>query len=185
MSLANERNGQGNRPAETAGAVRLSPASIYLRPLREEDALVSYKWRNDPEIWQYTASRPDLMITPEIESEWIRRVLGDTSSLRFAICLAESGEYIGNIQLTDIFEEKAQMHIFIGEKKYWGRGVATRATELVLDVAFSTMQLKKVFLEVHNDNSQAIKTYVRNGFSVVSRSGNTLTMMVLAPARCD
>ena len=40
---------------------------IYIRPLRIEDALISYKWRNICEIWALTGSRPDIEITPELE----------------------------------------------------------------------------------------------------------------------
>ena len=37
---------------------------VLIRPLEVSDALTSYKWRNDPEIWKYTGSRPDMEITP-------------------------------------------------------------------------------------------------------------------------
>ena len=66
---------------------------IYLRPLKEENALISYKWRNDPEVWKLTGSKPDMLITPEIETSWIRKVLQDTTCRRFAIYIAESDEY--------------------------------------------------------------------------------------------
>ena len=32
--------------------------SIYLRPLVLDDAKISYKWRNTPEIWKYSRFDP-------------------------------------------------------------------------------------------------------------------------------
>lgn len=48
---------------------------VYIRPLELKDALVSYKWRNNPRIWRLTGSRPNTFVTPEIETEWLKHVL--------------------------------------------------------------------------------------------------------------
>ena len=48
--------------------------AIYLRSLKE-DALTSYKWRNNPLIWKLTGSKPDIEITKEIELSWIDKIL--------------------------------------------------------------------------------------------------------------
>ena len=148
--------------------------SIYIRPLRREDALTSYKWRNDPDIWLYTGRRPDRIITPEIELDWIDRVLKDTTSRRFAICLKEDGTYIGNVQLTDIEKETAKFHIFIGTKEYWGKGFATEATELLIRYAKENLMLKKLHLWVNPLNKAAVKVYLKCGFSAVDDSINMI-----------
>ena len=91
---------------------------VFIRPLTIQDALVSYRWRNDPEVWKFTGSRPDRYITQEIEIEWAKKVLQDKSSHRFAICVQEEQavHYVGNIQLTDITAQEGQYHIFIGDR---------------------------------------------------------------------
>lgn len=151
---------------------------IYIRPLREEDALISWRWRNDPEIWEFTGARPNQYITEEIEIEWARRVIADRTSKRFAICIKESGEYIGNIQLTDIAGREAQFHIFIGNKLCWGKGVATDATRLLLPYAKETLGLESIYLEVNRKNSAAIKSYKNNNFLVVGSEGDFIRMSV-------
>ena len=143
--------------------------NIYLRPLKEEDALTSYKWRNDTEVWQLTGSRPDMVVTSEIEKNWIRKVLRDPTSRRFAICIAESDEYIGNVQLTSITEEEAEFHIFIGEKKYWGKGIGYQATEKIIGFARKNMSLKSIYLYVKALNKAAIMIYEKVGFSFVDK----------------
>ena len=149
---------------------------IYLRPLSERDAHISWRWRNDPEIWMYTGSKPDRTITEEIEHNWIRRVLSEKNTKRYAICLSETGEYIGNVQLTDINNNKAQLHIFIGEKKYWGKGIATKATAEIIAIAFQKLMLEEVYLLVDNRNTAAVSSYIKNRFVITSKKHNTLTM---------
>ena len=89
---------------------------ILIVPLQQEHSQISWRWRNDPEIWKYTGNKPSLEITPEIERDWIEGVLEDRNSKRFAITV--DGLYVGNIQLTNIDQTAAQYHIFIGEKDY-------------------------------------------------------------------
>lgn len=151
---------------------------IYIRPLRESDALVSWSWRNDPQVWAFTGSKPDCYISEEIELNWIRRVLQEKSSKRFAICVAENNEYIGNVQLTHIEDDTAQFHIFIGNKLYWGKGVSTSATKQILSVARESLELKTIYLEVNKNNLAAIKSYEKNGFKVGSSCGEVLKMTV-------
>jgi RimJ/RimL family protein N-acetyltransferase len=152
--------------------------------LCENDALKSCHWRNDPDIWAYTGSKPDCYVTEEIEIEWIRRVLNDETSHRFAICITGSNEYIGNVQLTDIQNGMAQFHIFIGNKLYWGRGVSTSATGMILNFAQNSLNLKKIHLEVNKMNLAAIKSYKKNGFKVISSCcGNYIMHIDLPPAK--
>ncbi|RLD71458.1 MAG: N-acetyltransferase [Bacteroidetes bacterium] len=141
--------------------------NIYLRPLKEEDALTSYKWRNDPEVWRLTGSRPDIVITPEIETSWIKKVLKDPTCRRFAICIAGSDEYIGNVQLTNITKQDAEFHIFIGEKKYWGRGIGYKATIELSRITRKHLSLKQIYLYVKPENTAAVKIYEKAGFRFV------------------
>jgi RimJ/RimL family protein N-acetyltransferase len=147
---------------------------IYIRPLRETDAEISYRWRNDPEIWKYTLSRPDKEITLEIEKDWIQKVLSRSDEKRFAVCLRDTDEYIGNVQLTDINSYEAEFHIFIGEKKYWGKGLGTKVTSLAVDYAFNVLELQSVYLFVKKENVAAIRAYEKAGFNKIieDESGN-------------
>jgi RimJ/RimL family protein N-acetyltransferase len=138
---------------------------VFIRPLQAEDYRISYKWRNDPDIWKYTGSHPDVLITPELEKEWLHKVIKLHNQIRFAICVNDDHEYIGNIQLTDIKDRKAQYHIFIGEKKYWGKGIATQATKLLLEYGVKKAKLSEIYLYVQKNNIAAIRLYIKCGFT--------------------
>ena len=104
---------------------------VKIRPLEEKDAFTSVKWRNISKIWEHTGSAPDREITIEDELTWIKKVIADPSSKRFAI-LAD-GKYVGNIYLTDIKDKKGEYHVFIGEMDYWGKGIARKASEQIIE----------------------------------------------------
>ncbi len=152
---------------------------IYIRPLRFEDAEVSWKWRNNPNIWKYTGRRPDRYISADMEKAWISKVLADASSRRFAICVSETDQYIGNVQLTDIDEDKkmAQFHIFVGEEKYWGCGVGSQATKLLVDYAFQQLHLSILQLKCNTENEAAVRLYRKAGFVEVCREQSEITMI--------
>ncbi|TCC92709.1 GNAT family N-acetyltransferase [Pedobacter hiemivivus] len=143
---------------------------IYIRPLVLADAKTSFNWRNDPEVWEYTEYQPDLYISPELEEEWLKAKLSRVNEKRFAICLEENDQYIGNIQLLDIDGEKASYHIFIGEKSFWGRGISQSATKLILAYAFSELNLENVSLEVNPLNVPAWKAYQKVGFESIGEN---------------
>lgn len=145
---------------------------IYLRPLKREDALISYKWRNDPNVWRYTGSHPDRVITPEIELAWIDKVLVDVTSQRYAICLCENDKYVGNVQLTNINGDSAVFHIFIGERSMWNKGIGSQATKKMIEIAKNKLNLKILKLWVNPDNIAAVKAYQKNGFSAIDTNGN-------------
>lgn len=138
---------------------------IYLRPLSLEDAKTSYKWRNDPEIWKYTDNRPDRKITQRTEESWLTKVSDRKDSARFAICIKNTDKYIGNVQLTSINNQTAEFHIFIGNKKYWGKKIAQKASRLILVYAKHQLHLKSVYLSVNLKNKTAISAYEKVGFT--------------------
>lgn len=143
---------------------------IYLRPLELADAMISYRWRNDPEIWQYTGSKPDKYISPELETAWLSTKMNKTDEKRFAICLLDNNQYIGNVQLLEIDHEKAWFHIFIGEKELWGLGISQKATTIVLYYAFSELELTYVLLSVNPLNIAAYSVYEKLGFSYTGKT---------------
>ena len=151
--------------------------SIYIKPLKNEQASVSCFWRNDPEVWKFTGKRPDKEITQEIEQEWLEKVLKEPNSKRFGIWAGE--KYIGNVQLTGIIEgQAAEYHIFIGEKDFWGKGIAKLATLQILRFARHDLKLNEVFLKVNVHHHSAIKLYKSCGFCEQGEENGWLNMKI-------
>jgi len=143
--------------------------NVRIRPLKEQDAYTSVKWRNDPEVFKFTGNIYNHKITIDNELEWIRKVTANPTDYRCAILVDEV--YVGNIYLTDIKEGTAHFHIFIGDKSYWGKGVAKRASLLILEYAFNVLNIKEVLLRVRNVNTSAYNLYLRLGFKDVKVDG--------------
>jgi len=154
---------------------------VYLRPLKIEDAQISFKWRNDPSIWVYTGFVPNKKVTAKIEKKWLAMVLNKVDELRMAICINETNEYIGNVQLRNINIDSAEFEVFIGEKKCWRKGIGYEVTMKMLKIAFFELKLLSVFLYVHPDNIGALECYKRAGFEFSSR--NELVKMVASSAK--
>jgi ribosomal-protein-alanine N-acetyltransferase len=87
-------------------------------------------------------------------------------------CIEVDGSPVGIIELGDIQQRHRNARIgkvFIGDHRYRGRGIATRALHILLSIAFDQMRLHKVLLSVLSENRRAIKTYTRSGFIEESR----------------
>lgn len=119
---------------------------IYLRRLTEDDVTEKYvSWINNPEINQYLESR---FVTHTIESTktFIRSVTND-NNYQFGIFLIDTNEHIGNIKIGSInrYHKYGDIGFIIGEKAYWGRGIATEAIKLATDFAFNELHLHKLW----------------------------------------
>ena len=135
---------------------------VYLRPLTVEDAAVSWRWRNDADLWRFTASRPNVVVNEEIERSWATNVISDPSRLNFAICLKPSNRYIGNVYLVNIKNGVGELGIFIGEKGCHGKGYAQAALSL-LKKAAADHGIKTIRIGVNKDNLAALVVYLKAG----------------------
>lgn len=135
---------------------------IRIRPLQGSDAVTSVVWRNDSELWGYTKFKADHEITVKDEQDWIDRVSVDPTSARFAI--TADNVYVGNIYLTGIKDGSAEYHIFIGDKSYWGKGIAREASNLIIEYGRDVLKLNRINLFVHVANVSARHLYAKLGF---------------------
>ncbi len=141
---------------------------IYLRPLREEDAKTSWRWRNDPRVWANTESRPDCEVTEAMEREWIRKVLTDPTRRNFAIILKNDDRYIGNAYLTDI-QRGAHIGLFIAIPELWGKGIGSRVHTLLHQIARDDLGLTEIKTTIRIANVGSLKAALKAGSMETSR----------------
>lgn len=152
---------------------------VSIRPLQEQDAYTSVKWRNDPEVFKYTGNTYDHEILLETELEWIRKVIANNNAGKEYRCaILADNEYVGNIYLTDIEGTSAHYHIFLGNKDYWGKGIAKKASILILDYAFRNFDLNEVKLRVQKANVSAYNLYKKLGFVETEYKDNWVSMVL-------
>lgn len=142
-------------------------ADVYLRPLAVEDSAISYKWRNDAELWEYTGSRPKTFITLEMEREWATKVLNDPTRANYAICTVDN-RYIGNTYLIHLRDRLGELGIFIGEKDCHGRGLGTLALEELKKKAKQDLGLVAILINVDEKNGSALRMYEKCGAKRIS-----------------
>lgn len=141
---------------------------IYLREVRESDVTDEYcAWINDPEINQYLETR----FYPRSRNDilnFVQKKDANPNEILFAICHKKNDTHIGNIKLGPInwIHRKGDVSLLIGDKNYWGQGIATEAIRLVVEFAFFTINLNKVNAGYYSENKGSVKAFEKCGFKV-------------------
>lgn len=73
---------------------------------------------------------------------------------------------IGQTTLSEINDDSCKYGILIGEKEYWGRGIGTKVTKMMINYAFKEMGVKQVVLETAAKNIAGQKAYEKAGFHI-------------------
>lgn len=138
---------------------------VLLRPISYGDTNLIVQWRNE------TAVKSNLLTQQDINASGHKAYLQSKVVPRecdqFIIDVLDTNESVGSVFLKNIDLQKGEgeFGIFIGTKGR-GRGFAREATLLLLEHAFSTLGLKRVYLTVFADNLPGIKAYEKAGFSI-------------------
>ena len=139
---------------------------IYLRALEEEDLEGDYlKWLNDPEVNAYMTSG----LIPQNKrmlKAFYDSISSDPNSVYFAVVDEESGKHIGNVKLDKIdwINRRCEFGILIGNKEFWGKGICKEATKLVVEYAFTKLNLRKICIILVEENKAALGCYQSVGF---------------------
>ena len=138
--------------------------NVVLRVMTENDTANVIKWRNSPLVMENFIYRTPL--TEEDHLDWYNNHVKSGDVVQFIIVDTETNTDVGSVYLRDIdyFNKKCEYGIFIGEESYLGKGIGSKAAQLVLDYAFEELYLNRVFLRVFAKNIRAIKSYENAGF---------------------
>jgi UDP-4-amino-4,6-dideoxy-N-acetyl-beta-L-altrosamine N-acetyltransferase len=137
---------------------------VYLRPLQQSDAANFVKWLNHPDIQRLTLRiRP---LTLEEEADYMERMRQSTTDVALVIALKVNDLPIGmtGFRQIDWSSRHACFGIVIGETEHWGQGYGTDVTRLIVQYAFDTLNLNRVWLQVCEYNQRGIRCYERVGF---------------------
>ncbi len=145
---------------------RLIGENVILREYRQEDLSALRAWVNDTETTRYLAGAYRRPQTWEQTEEWLeRRLSGDAGGEGYVISDKETGKYLGQIDLMmiDPIARKAEMAIVL-MKSARKKGYARESIRLLLNYAFNTMNLNRVWLKCAEANIPAVKCYEKSGF---------------------
>ncbi len=101
----------------------------------------------------------------EIE-QYARTMMSSKNDCFFAIHHKDSNEFIGTLRIGHINWRSgvADIGIIIGEKKYWGKGLAAEAVTTACEYAFTTLSLFKLTGGTPGSNTAMCKCFSKAGF---------------------
>jgi len=159
-------------------------SKVKLREKKLSDVRNDYRWQSDLELARLDAA-PVLMMSFSIYLLDYATALHHSTFNRYPLAVETlDGKHIGNCTCYDIDEKKgeAQLGIMIGERDYWDRGYGADAVNTMVDYAFQTTSLHRLYLKTLDCNQRAQKCFTRCGFTpcgYLKRDGNNFVLMEL------
>ena len=144
---------------------------VFLRGLDESDLQTNYfQWFNEQstDVYTHHALFPNNM---DKMREFYKRAISNDDIVVLAIINKEDNCHIGNVSLQNIewINRRAEFAIIIGEKAYYGKGLATEAGKLIIGYGFDRLNLNSIWLGAHAENKAAISVYKKLGFKEEGR----------------
>ena len=162
----------------------LKSSRLLLRALELDDLNATYlSWLNDPAVNCYLETRFLPQSLEALRAYW-QAHRDDPSSPWFAICLVDDGRHIGNIKLGPIqwLHRRADLSLFIGERRCWGQGYASEAIAMVCEWAFRELDLQKLNAGIYASNLGSRRAFEKCGFEL---EGTLRQEVVAAGQRMD
>ena len=139
---------------------------ILLRPWRDSDAEVLYKWASDPDVGPRAGWPPHKSVEESLEI--IRTIFSGEGM--WAVVWKETGEAIGsvgylpasnsNLQIAD---NECEVGYWIA-KPYWGKGICTEALRLVVDHCFREQGFSTLWGDYFPENPASGRVMEKCGF---------------------
>ena len=136
--------------------------NVVVRKFCAQDIENKVKWINDPNNNKYL--HYDLPLEYKKTMEWFDKI--KDSECRIDAVIEYENNPVGLIGLLSIDSKnkKAEYYICIGEQEAKGRGIAKKASMLMLDYAFNNLSLNRVYLYTEQENVSAQKLFEKLGF---------------------
>ncbi|HDX8379070.1 TPA: GNAT family N-acetyltransferase [Aeromonas salmonicida] len=141
-------------------------SSITIRNLTISDITETYcNWLNDIEVNKYLESR---FTAWDIAS--LMKYFHDKSrsELMLAIIDDDTTAHIGNVKVSSVdpYHQRVDIGIIIGDRRFWGKGIATAAIEIVTNYCFTNLGVHKVVAGTYADNRASIQAFLKNKFMI-------------------
>lgn len=133
---------------------------ISIRKFEESDIPNKVKWINDPRNNTYL--HYELPLEIKKTEKWFEANKNRTDRYDAIILCDEIP--VGLIGLLSIKDGKAEYYVTMGESKYKGKGIAEKASLLLLEFARKKLNLKMIELYTEIDNIGAQRLFEQLGF---------------------
>lgn len=136
------------------------------------------KWSEDLKDWlisvcnntdrSYLTDRLPYPYTEKDADRWLAMVKEHDGKDSLFRAVVADGKVVGNITVegkTGIYVKDAELG-YILDNRYCGKGIATKATELIVKEAFATLDIVKISSEVFAPNIASKRVLEKNGFAL-------------------
>lgn len=144
----------------------LKTERLMLRPYEEGDIVAWQRWDTDVQVQEYLPEPPNEPVSDAGQLAYLKECLAEEDGAYWTIVFSETNEVVGTISLSDIntYHGTAEINTIIGEKQYWGKGIATEATHAIVNYARDILKLRRIMGEFEADNKGVAKVLAANGF---------------------
>lgn len=132
---------------------------VYLRELKLTDVSDNYlSWFKDSSVTEFLYSRN---LTRKDVENYIRQGKESESHYMYGIFDIDSHDHIGNIKIGPINwnDRVSDLVCVIGNRDYWGKGIAREAIKIGNRIAFEIYDMRKVSGGIASKNLGSIKAY--------------------------
>lgn len=137
---------------------------LLLRPPKEGDKADRLRYGRDPDYRKMVGGDP--RTNPELTRAEVERWHEQINQDPLSWVIEFQGKCIGTARLHSVDNQNRRSSYAIGifNQQFWGIGLGTEATRLVLKYAFEELHLHRVDLKVLSFNQRAIACYEKCGF---------------------
>ena len=139
--------------------------NIFLRDINLNDIEGDYKnWLNDPETNLYN-SHGKFPYSISALKKYVERVTNKNDCIVLAIIDLESSLHIGNISLQYInwLDRNCEIAFLLGDKNYHSKGIMYEAGMLLIDHAFSKLNIHRIYCGTSSENLGMKKLAIKLG----------------------
>lgn len=144
--------------------VFLKGKTTTLRPPLQSDAPMLMRWINDPEVRVFLAR-----MFPALEHDEKEFIEKKNSSSNVILIIEVDGIPIGTMGIHGINwpDGVATTGAMIGEKEYWGKGYGKDAKMALLEYAFDTLRLRRIYSYVIAYNERSLNYSLGCGYKKI------------------
>ena len=139
---------------------------LFIKIIDEKVISRNYiNWLNDYDTVKYTDQKHFKHSFKRVKN-FILEKLKSKDDFLFGIFF--KNEHIGNIKLGPInnFHKTSEVSYIIGNKNYWGKGIASKCLKEVIKYAFEKTDLEKITSGYHKLNKASGKVLEKNKFKI-------------------
>ncbi len=128
-------------------------------------------WLNDKEVTRFSKNRFKKH-TLKSQKKFLSQKLKTKDSILFKIFYNAS--HIGIIEIGKINKIKNDCYIsyFIGEKKYWNKGIGTKVISEIKKIIYTNLKINRIYAGTYSNNIGSISILKKNKFTLFKKIPN-------------